>query len=74
MFYLSFKDLGQRLSIFDGLNMRKSPLHGLTSFLGVTLSLVATFYAPAVHAQANVTGTWQTVAGPNLPTLMPINP
>jgi hypothetical protein len=69
MFYPSPKNLGHRHSIFDGLNMRNRPLHGLTLFLVVTLSLVASFYAPPIHAQANVIGTWQTV-----PAQMAINP
>jgi len=49
--------------------MRNKPLHGLTSLLVATLALLAVFYAPTVHAQANVMGTWQTV-----PAQMPINP
>jgi Domain of unknown function (DUF1929)/Legume lectin domain/PKD domain/Glyoxal oxidase N-terminus/Quinohemoprotein amine dehydrogenase, alpha subunit domain III len=69
MFYLSPKNLGQRHSIFDGSNTRNSLLYGLTPLLAVALSLLASFCAPAVHAQANVIGTWKTV-----PAQMPINP
>jgi hypothetical protein len=49
--------------------MRSKPLHRLVSILLATLAVIAVFYAPAAHAQANVTGTWQTV-----PAQMPINP
>ena len=49
--------------------MRSKPLHRLASILLATLAVIAVFYAPAAHAQANAIGTWQTV-----PAQMPINP
>jgi hypothetical protein len=41
----------------------------LTSRFVAALALIAAFYPPAAHGQANVQGTWQTV-----PAQMPINP
>jgi hypothetical protein len=52
-----------------GAEMRNQPLHSRTSLLLATLTLIAAFYAPAAHGQANMIGTWQTV-----PAQMPINP
>ena len=49
--------------------MRGKPCHRPTALLVVTLTLIAAFYSPAAHAQANITGTWQTVR-----EQMPINP
>jgi len=49
--------------------MRRKLCHRATSLLVAALTLIAAFYSPAAHAQANVMGTWQTV-----PTQMPINP
>src|SRR6202140_4379719 len=49
--------------------MRGKLCHRATSLLVAALTLIAAFYSPGAHAQANVMGTWQTV-----PTQMPINP
>jgi Domain of unknown function (DUF1929)/Legume lectin domain/PKD domain/Quinohemoprotein amine dehydrogenase, alpha subunit domain III len=56
-------------TIVSGSKMGSKPLQNVTSLLVVTLAVLAVFYAPAAHGQANVIGTWQT-----LPTQMPINP
>jgi len=56
-------------TIMRGSEMHTKPLRRLGSLLAASLAVIAAFYAPVAHGQANVIGTWQTV-----PAQMSINP